>query len=419
MYILLISILLFSYTSGHAIQYPGKLLNTAPIQENQLTRIYFTIEDFSQQFIPDDQLIIQHARKIHTVIISEAWNIFWHIHPEDFANLHDMSNNGSYYVEATFPFAGNYYLAADFVYANNNYPTEGTVQLKFTVTGVTTQPVANDDHVFPTVNQLTLKNFPLQPNDIYNDPIYLGQTVDPNGIKALLDITPPVIVNNEMSMKRDFLANDCVMFNVTVFEPTGNPSTTLLPLLDANAHVSLVHRETKFIYHGHLMIPSNGMLAADLTTLCDDHRLMTSVGSGTFGPIMIGYFTTYVAGTYDMIIQFKHSGGSNGNMLVAVFQFTVDGTMMTQNQTANVTSNMTSTGSMMNMTMTASLSGVSNSTMSSTGGMQGMTSGSSNATTSGIASGTTNGIVSTVSNGSYSLNESLFSVLLMILFIIL
>lgn len=64
---------------------------------------------------PEEDLLVEHDRILHTIIISEDFSTFAHIHPEDFAPITDeIKREAKYTAFYTFPKAGRYIVAADF-----------------------------------------------------------------------------------------------------------------------------------------------------------------------------------------------------------------------------------------------------------------------------------------------------------------
>jgi hypothetical protein len=81
-------------------------------------------------------------------------------------------------VEVNFPYSGEYLMTADLVFANDGYPIEVSVSLPMNVSGSNPQPERQHIYQYPMQNWMKIKGLPLQPNDIYNDPVYIdNQTV--------------------------------------------------------------------------------------------------------------------------------------------------------------------------------------------------------------------------------------------------
>ncbi len=77
------------------------------------TRIVFSITDRQRKPITD--LTIHHDRLIHVVIASQDFNVFAHIHPQDFGPITpEMKEAAQYPVRFTFPKAGRYIIGIDF-----------------------------------------------------------------------------------------------------------------------------------------------------------------------------------------------------------------------------------------------------------------------------------------------------------------
>lgn len=84
---------------------PVVTLSTSPADPvaGQETELSFSLIDNGKPL----ELQIHHERKLHTVIISENFDVFGHIHPEDFS----LENA----VKFTFPYAGRYAVAIDYM----------------------------------------------------------------------------------------------------------------------------------------------------------------------------------------------------------------------------------------------------------------------------------------------------------------
>jgi hypothetical protein len=64
---------------------------TKKLVYNETVKVKFQVLDLYNNFITVDNLVEHMDRKMHVVIISKSFGVFWHIHPEDFGNLTQMS----------------------------------------------------------------------------------------------------------------------------------------------------------------------------------------------------------------------------------------------------------------------------------------------------------------------------------------
>ncbi|MEK6860858.1 MAG: hypothetical protein AABY07_02705, partial [Nanoarchaeota archaeon] len=102
--------------------------NPRSLETNSQNEIIFTLKDSDGK--PLD-LEISHERILHTIIISEDFSTFAHIHPEDLGAITDeMKKEAKYPVRFTFPKAGKYLIAIDFSSGGNDLSKQFFVNVK-------------------------------------------------------------------------------------------------------------------------------------------------------------------------------------------------------------------------------------------------------------------------------------------------
>jgi hypothetical protein len=56
---------------------------------------------------------------MHIILISYDEQLMYHLHPDDFGDVQQMSQNGSFYFDITFPRGGIYAMAVSFVFSSD------------------------------------------------------------------------------------------------------------------------------------------------------------------------------------------------------------------------------------------------------------------------------------------------------------
>jgi len=316
--------------SGHPILVQMNVTsNTSDtFQTNTPTKIMIYLSDGGTP-ITVDQLQVVHQRRMQVFIISHSWEVFWNLHPEEFGNITQMSEQGFYWVVVNFPYAGPYLIEVDFVRSDENYGA-----LTFNVTGEVDQNPTIDTS---RMNQqsFNLKGVTLNSNTEYNSPIYANAIESDTPAYATTITLQPY---NGFNLTR-YEQYDCVMINITVNDTTGKYAAgELQSYLGAPFHYVLVPELNNLGFR----LP--GVSAYNLTirdylistNFCDDDT-MVYYNPAVFGPGMMGTFALDFAGpgVYNLIMFFKIG---NSTLLTAITQIEVFPWVVHSETTATATS---------------------------------------------------------------------------------
>jgi len=152
-----------------------------------------------------------------------------------------MSKAGAFYVDVELPDSGVWYFSATFVYQNGSDMREGMGNDYMQVNGYLP---ASDPILWDYSTTKKFRGYPLPANQIHNTYVDVRDNQDPNGYEVSIVINQGVDPRN--------LTINCTSVLFSIKDKSGNPATTLVPYLDAAAHVSFV-AEQDAIYHGHAM----------------------------------------------------------------------------------------------------------------------------------------------------------------------
>ena len=199
--------------------------------------------------------------------MSEDFNVFKHIHPEDFGNMEDMKKSGSYSVEFIFPRAGKYIIAIDFMIDDDMIAKHFIVDVKGE----------------PKLDKLN-PDFSREFNfDGYN-----------------VDLTIP----DKITSGEEFVLNYRV-------EKDGEPVTDLEPYLGAPMHVAVISIDLKNFAHTHGELDSSGMMNEGV-----NHEMGLPE---KFGPEIKAHVTFPAKGIYFVAGEINH----NGKVIVSKFMIDV------------------------------------------------------------------------------------------------
>jgi len=280
--------------------------------------------DLSDNFIPIDQLAVLHSRLMHVLVISNNYEVFWHIHPEDFGNMTQMSENELYYVDLVYPYDGPYTMAVDILHRPpNGSEITGTCSRQFWLSGSPDQPSIPDD--YSTTKKV--KGLPFGPNDYYVDPIF-QKNVSAN------ETEPGFTVQMTINMGMGLFANYCSHIEFYFENEYGQPATNeLVPYLNAGFHIAFMYEDNQIIYHEHGMLPNGQGMKMNCTYMA----LTGWTGPSTFGPRLMTMFNFPMVGKWTLFLQAKHNSGVYGTMIFAMFQVNVtEGTMPTMDMTSEM-----------------------------------------------------------------------------------
>jgi len=86
----------------------------------QVNRIPFIITDLLNggNTVSANYLVKFHGKFLHVLISSGDTELIYHVHPDDFGSLQNMSREGAYYVDILLPRYGRLYISANFDYQN-------------------------------------------------------------------------------------------------------------------------------------------------------------------------------------------------------------------------------------------------------------------------------------------------------------
>ncbi len=215
---------------------------------------------------PAQNLIPSHERMVHMMIISEDFEVFSHIHPEDFGEITSrMLEEGRFPLTYTFPKAGRYLIATNFSSENQDFSKEFIVQ----VGEKTRMQAAKDD---------------------------FSRERDIEGYRITLSYAPNVItIGKEVS------------FNFHI-EKDGEPVTNLEAYLSAPMHIAVVFSDLGDFIHAHgewPMVPHG-----------KSHGIITN----HFGPNVKTQIVFPKRGRYQLFGEFKH----DGKIIVSKFMVAVN-----------------------------------------------------------------------------------------------
>lgn len=255
--VLLIAVIL---TIGCVTQMDSSIsLSTNPTQPivGQPTTLSFSLLEDGKPL----QLQTHHERKIHTVIISENFNVFGHVHPEDFGKENE--------VQFTFPHEGKYGIAIDFM--ANNMPDNKLFSVQVNGSSLLESTITNSQ------TQRCFTSYPEEGKDKYTKPFILSQAevVCPEGYPVTFSYNPTLSVVSYHFMK------------------DGSP-IVFDPYLGEVMHLAIVDEGFKKIIHTHGIATESGMYQSI--------------------PLSLG-----IPGKYYIFSQSK----VNGNIIVTRFEFTV------------------------------------------------------------------------------------------------
>jgi len=187
-------------------------LNPATVEPGVPTQLTFTLRDLQGNPVRD--LVLDHNRIVHVVIASADFQVFAHIHAEDFAPVTSaMREAAEYSVRYTFPKAGRYLVSVDFM--ERGYAFSDQFYLN---AGQTAASSAAGSDAFP-----------------------MEKTFDDYDVKLK---TSPAPLKAGAPATLDYH-----------FEKAGKPVTDLNPYLAVPMHLSIIREDLGEFLHIHGLLP--------------------------------------------------------------------------------------------------------------------------------------------------------------------
>jgi Cu+-exporting ATPase len=192
-------------------------LETAPAELKAGTgaQILFSIKDTDGKPLQD--LTITHDRLVHVIVASADFNVFAHIHPDDFGPITDeMKKKAEYPMRFTFPKAGKYIIAIDSAVKDMPFSEHFTVD------------VGGGPRMGPYTKDLS-------PEKKFGD-LSVTLSTAPEKITAGKEATLKYVVRKD-----------------------GEPVTDLEPFLSAPMHVAIISSDLDNFIHEHGELPGAPM----------------------------------------------------------------------------------------------------------------------------------------------------------------
>jgi hypothetical protein len=206
---------------------------------------------------PVQDLTISHERLIHIVIVSEDFDHFSHIHPEEFGPITvEMKRTATFSVRHTFPKAGRYLIAADYAIKDRHFSEQFPIQ----VSGSTGMGEINRD--------FSMKR-------------KFGE------YDVMLSTVPKDIRSGEKTI---------LTFRILMED---RPVTDLHPYLAAPMHLAVIRTDLNNFIHAHADRPGAAAHPAGHIHAAADE---------TYGPELVSEVVFPVAGTYKLFSQVNHRG---------------------------------------------------------------------------------------------------------------
>ncbi|HRH93925.1 MAG TPA: hypothetical protein PKV72_05340, partial [Candidatus Peribacteria bacterium] len=221
----------------------------------------FTLKDLDGN--PVTGLSREHDRILHTVVIGQDLQTFFHVHPEELGRItQDMLKTATFPVRATFPKAGKYVVAIDFTIRSKTVSQEFFVNVG---DGGAMKPVAEDSAREKTFD----------------------------GYDVRLDT--PAVIHAKQPVKLHYsISKD------------GKPVTDLETYLAAPMHLAIVRSDLLQFQHTHGEMPQSWWDA--LVNPRDPMKHPHVILPDTFGPDIDAYTMFPFPGRYVVFGQFLHNG---------------------------------------------------------------------------------------------------------------
>ena len=235
--------------SDYSVQFQT---NPKVIETNNPVALTFNIKDSNGK---PATLEISHERILHTIIVSGDFSVFKHIHPEDFGNIKNMKESGSYSVKFNFPKAGKYIVAIDFMVDDK------TIAKQFIV----------DASGESKLDELDLD---------------FSRELNFDGYDIEFTLPDNIISGKEVTLN----------YNI---EKDGEPVNDLEPYLGAPMHVAVISSDLKNFMHTHGELENSGVMREGM-----NHEMLPD----KFGPEIKAHVTFPTKGIYFVAGEVKHDG---------------------------------------------------------------------------------------------------------------
>jgi len=194
-------------------------------------KLHIKFEDKKEPF---QDLHKDHGRILHALIISENFDIFAHLHPEDFAIItEDTKKNGVYSLDFTFPRAGNYMLSI------NTQSEFGEIHKNFLVTvagSPTMEPLGDPDFQKETC----VRGYTEEGPDRYIHPILYNDAQEDCTEEYTISLTTesPLVSGKPTTLTYEITQN-------------GSLVKDLNPFLGTAAHIVIIPESFDEVFHIH------------------------------------------------------------------------------------------------------------------------------------------------------------------------
>jgi len=228
---------------------------TAPIA-GQPSNVYFNLfaRTPGNPIVTFADLMLMHEKYIHVILVSYDYETNYHVHPDDFGDVQQMSDNGAFYVTVNFTASGSWMVGATFGYQldgdMNNPMIEGFAQTDLVVAGNIPQLT---NPVFNFVNTGRFRTYSFSENGLFDGPISVSTNTDPNGPRVELLMPVFDMMGNIIStrpMNTNITLGLCSPFLINVYVNDSLVPATMVPLLGAPAHLTIASPDDA-AYHAH------------------------------------------------------------------------------------------------------------------------------------------------------------------------
>jgi len=238
----------------------------------EVATMYFVLQDTKNNMarVTIDELMIHHDRYMHVIVMSADEQTVFHLHPEDFGSVQQMSDMGAYYVKLTFPYAGYWTTAVDFMFMNSSgLMREGLAMGEIEAVG--TPPMQDLSSVQWDYNiTRSFRNYSIGPSEVFDYPIFTQNNTMPEGYIISFTIGTETI---DTGGNINITGNICVPVYVNVLDPEGH-AATLVPFLAAAIHFTMGSPDDA-AYHAHGMYLPEGMTVTDVADVVINQNNMT------------------------------------------------------------------------------------------------------------------------------------------------
>ena len=258
------------------------------------TTIIFSFTDVEENPVTD--LMVHHARRIHTLLLSEDLSSIGHIHSQDFTEITDsIIQSGQYSVTYTFPKAGRYIVGIDVMNMAD------TLEKQFVI-NVKGKPKMGEIATGDFRSEKCFRGYTEDGTDRYVEPVFISESVVacPNGYKVTFTSSVDTISAGEEVR---------LQYHI---EKGGNPVTNLEPFLDAAIHFAIVPTSLDTLLHRHGVVLGATHHEEELDNMMEMNEMggmhQESVAEA-FGPNLVSETMIFPkAGLYQIFAQVQHDG---------------------------------------------------------------------------------------------------------------